>query len=66
MLVEAARRGDGYGWHEHNHDVHEGCERFFRTMLTHLPVNCFNAQRGGACRCHLEGERHAIKIPAKP
>ena len=29
-IVEAARRGDGYGWHEHNHDVHDGCERFFR------------------------------------
>ena len=22
--------GHGVGWHEHNHDVHEGCERFFR------------------------------------
>ncbi len=20
----------GVGWHEHVHDVHEGCERFFR------------------------------------
>ena len=20
----------GVGWHEHNHDVHDGCERFFR------------------------------------
>ena len=24
------RAGDGVGWHEHNHDVFEGCERFFR------------------------------------
>ena len=23
-------RGAGVGWHEHNHHVHEGCERFFR------------------------------------
>ena len=22
--------GDGLGWHDHNSDVHEGCERFFR------------------------------------
>jgi SAM-dependent methyltransferase len=29
-IVEAARHGDGVGWHEHVHDVHEGCERFFR------------------------------------
>ena len=29
-IVEAARSGDGLGWHEHVHDVHEGCERFFR------------------------------------
>jgi 2-polyprenyl-3-methyl-5-hydroxy-6-metoxy-1,4-benzoquinol methylase len=29
-IVEKARGGDGFGWHEHVHDVHEGCERFFR------------------------------------
>jgi SAM-dependent methyltransferase len=29
-IVELARSGAGYGWHEHNHDVHDGCERFFR------------------------------------
>jgi 2-polyprenyl-3-methyl-5-hydroxy-6-metoxy-1,4-benzoquinol methylase len=29
-IVEAARSGEGLGWHEHGHDVHEGCERFFR------------------------------------
>jgi 2-polyprenyl-3-methyl-5-hydroxy-6-metoxy-1,4-benzoquinol methylase len=29
-VVEAARTGEGLGWHEHVHDVHEGCERFFR------------------------------------
>jgi 2-polyprenyl-3-methyl-5-hydroxy-6-metoxy-1,4-benzoquinol methylase len=29
-IVEAARSGEGVGWHEHVHDVHEGCERFFR------------------------------------
>jgi 2-polyprenyl-3-methyl-5-hydroxy-6-metoxy-1,4-benzoquinol methylase len=29
-IEQAARTGDGFGWHEHVHDVHEGCERFFR------------------------------------
>jgi SAM-dependent methyltransferase len=29
-IVEAARSGAGLGWHEHDHDVHHGCERFFR------------------------------------
>jgi 2-polyprenyl-3-methyl-5-hydroxy-6-metoxy-1,4-benzoquinol methylase len=36
-IVEKARSGDGLGWHEHVHDVHEGCERFFRPGYnTHL------------------------------
>jgi 2-polyprenyl-3-methyl-5-hydroxy-6-metoxy-1,4-benzoquinol methylase len=30
-IESAARQGDGFGWHEHVHDVHEGCERFFRS-----------------------------------
>lgn len=29
-VVDAARATSGLGWHEHNGDVHEGCERFFR------------------------------------
>jgi 2-polyprenyl-3-methyl-5-hydroxy-6-metoxy-1,4-benzoquinol methylase len=29
-ITEAARGGEGVGWHEHNHDVFDGCERFFR------------------------------------
>jgi SAM-dependent methyltransferase len=29
-ITDAARSGEGVGWHEHVHDVHEGCERFFR------------------------------------
>ncbi|MGB3258149.1 MAG: class I SAM-dependent methyltransferase [Ornithinimicrobium sp.] len=29
-IVAAARSQSGYGWHEHNVDVHLGCERFFR------------------------------------
>jgi SAM-dependent methyltransferase len=29
-ITEAAQNGDGVGWHEHNHHVFDGCERFFR------------------------------------
>ena len=29
-ITEAARTGAGIGWHDHDHDVHDGCERFFR------------------------------------
>src|SRR5207342_2233654 len=29
-ITQAARSGEGFGWHEHVHDVHDGCERFFR------------------------------------
>jgi SAM-dependent methyltransferase len=29
-IADAARTGAGFGWHAHVHDVHEGCERFFR------------------------------------
>jgi SAM-dependent methyltransferase len=29
-ITETAKNGGGFGWHEHVHDVHEGCERFFR------------------------------------
>jgi 2-polyprenyl-3-methyl-5-hydroxy-6-metoxy-1,4-benzoquinol methylase len=37
QIVEKARSGEGLGWHEHVHDVHEGCERFFRPGYnTHL------------------------------
>ncbi len=29
-ITETVKDGGGLGWHEHVHDVHEGCERFFR------------------------------------
>jgi SAM-dependent methyltransferase len=31
MIREAFVTGRGVGWHEHNHDLFEGTERFFRT-----------------------------------
>lgn len=29
-IIDAARSGAGFGWHEHDSDLHDGCERFFR------------------------------------
>ena len=29
-IIDSAQSGAGIGWHEHNHDVFDGCERFFR------------------------------------
>jgi SAM-dependent methyltransferase len=29
-ITEAARSGEGVGWHQHDHNVFDGCERFFR------------------------------------
>ncbi|KHL12064.1 methyltransferase family protein [Mumia flava] len=46
-VLAAARRGDGVGWHEHNHDVHEGCERFFRpSYQAHLVAEWLPALDG--------------------
>src|SRR5262245_4407044 len=46
-ITEAARTGDGVGWHEHVHEVHEGCERFFRPGYnTHLIADWLPALDG--------------------
>ncbi len=33
-IAEAFRSGEGMGWHEHDKDVFDGCERFFRPGYT--------------------------------
>ncbi|MEJ7741894.1 MAG: hypothetical protein WKF73_04690 [Nocardioidaceae bacterium] len=33
-LTEAFRTGKGVGWGEHNHELYEGCERFFGPSYT--------------------------------
>jgi 2-polyprenyl-3-methyl-5-hydroxy-6-metoxy-1,4-benzoquinol methylase len=36
-ITERFRTGEGFGWHEHDHDLFEGTERFFRPgYLGHL------------------------------
>ena len=47
-IIEAARSGDGVGWHEHNHDVHEGCERFFRPGYNAQPASPTGCRRSTA------------------
>jgi SAM-dependent methyltransferase len=46
-IVDAARSGDGVGWHEHSSDVHVGCERFFApTYHAHLVADWLPALDG--------------------
>jgi SAM-dependent methyltransferase len=46
-IVDAARTGDGYGWHEHNSEVHLGCERFFKPSYSaHLVAEWLPALDG--------------------
>ncbi|MBO3084654.1 class I SAM-dependent methyltransferase [Cellulomonas fengjieae] len=55
-IFEAARDGDGLGWHEHHTDVHHGCERFFRTMYNgHLLTEWIPALEGVAARLEAGG-----------
>ncbi len=49
-ITEKARSGDGFGWHEHVHDVHEGCERFFRPGLQRPPGRRVAARARGRGR----------------
>lgn len=49
MVIEAARAGTGLGWHQHNGDVHTGCERFFRPgYAAHLVTSWLPALDGVA------------------
>ncbi|MGH3001327.1 MAG: class I SAM-dependent methyltransferase, partial [Gaiellaceae bacterium] len=53
-ITEAAKSGEGIGWHDHVHDVHEGCERFFRPSYNaHLLADWLPALDGVVAK--LEG-----------
>ena len=46
-LCEAFRTGKGFGWHEHEKGLFEGCERFFRpNYLANLTTNWIPALEG--------------------
>ena len=46
-IADAFRTGDGVGWHEHDAEVFEGCERFFRPAYAmHLTSQWIPALEG--------------------
>jgi hypothetical protein len=57
-IVDAARQGTGFGWHEHGPGVFEGCERFSGpgTTRTWWASGRPGSLRGGA-GCRLRGHR---------
>src|SRR5580698_11100998 len=60
-ITEAARSGAGIGWHDHVHDVHEGCERFFRPGYNaHLVAEWLPALNGVVAK--LERGAHVADI----
>ena len=56
-ITESARTGEGLGWHEHNHDVFDGCERFFRPG--------YNANLASAWLPALDGVVDKLEAGAK-
>ena len=63
-ITEAARSGEGVGWHEHNHDVFEGCERFFRPGYNAALVPDVAAgarRRRREARGRRQGRRHRLR-----
>ena len=52
-ITEAVRTGSGVGWHEHDVDVFEGCERFFRPgYLANLTASWLPALDGVEQKLH--------------
>ncbi len=50
-IIDAARTGEGVGWHAHNSDVHIGTERFFRTSYNaHLVSSWLPALDGAVAK----------------
>lgn len=56
-LMEAFRTGKGFGWHEHEKGLFEGCERFFRpNYIANLTTNWIPS---------LDGVEEKLKAGAK-
>ena len=49
-IAEAFKSGAGVGWHQHSHDLFEGCERFFRPGYQHNLVAVLDSRRWTASR----------------
>ncbi len=55
-ITDVAKTGDGIGWGDHVHDVHEGCERFFRPSYNaHLVAEWLPALDGVVERLQAGG-----------
>ena len=60
QITDAVRTGAGVGWHEHNHDVHDGCERFFR------PGYNANLRRVAGCPRSTASSSASSAAPGSP
>ena len=50
-IAERFRSGEGFGWHEHHHDLYAGTERFFRPgYLAHLVAAWLPALEGATAK----------------
>jgi SAM-dependent methyltransferase len=58
-ITDAVRSGAGVGWHEHNHHVHDGCERFFRAGYNASLVDAWLPALDGVVERHERGARVA-------
>ena len=56
-ITERFRSGEGMGWHEHDHDLFEGTERFFRPGLPREPGRRRGCRRSTASSTKLRGGR---------
>ena len=58
-ILEAARSGEGLGWHEHVHDVHDGCERspsgIQRAPDRRVAARARRGRRQAGARCTRRG-----------
>ena len=59
-ITERFRSGEGFGWHEHDHDLFEGTERFFR------PGYLANLVDVVAAVARRRGREAARRAPAWP
>ena len=64
QILEAFRSGGGMGWHEHDHRLFRGTERFFRPGLPRAPGRRMDpgARRcAGEARARREGRRCRLR-----
>jgi 2-polyprenyl-3-methyl-5-hydroxy-6-metoxy-1,4-benzoquinol methylase len=60
-ITERFRTGDGFGWHEHHHDLFEGTERFFRPGYLGSLVSAWIPSLDGV-QAKLEAGAHVADI----